>query len=162
MVGVLVQVVKLWGESVCGVLIIMQQVMKNFLLFLDCSVECKVKELIFVNWLEQLLFKDQIFELYLNEIFLGQNSFGVVVVVQIYFNKLLFDLVLYEVVMLVVMLQVLGCYYLVCVKECVIEWCNYVLYEMWQNGYIIEVVYKFEVVLLLCLVQNGDFLVFQQ
>ncbi len=66
--------------------------MKNFLLSSDRSAERKLKELILSVRLEQTLTKDQILELYLNEIFLGQNSFGVAAAAQTYFNKTLGEL----------------------------------------------------------------------
>ena len=80
------------GGRLRGASTITQQVMKNFLLSSDRSVERKVKELILASRLERTLDKDQILELYLNEIFLGQNSFGVAAAAQVYFNKSLTEL----------------------------------------------------------------------
>jgi penicillin-binding protein 1A len=65
------------GGRLRGASTITQQVMKNFLLSGDRSAERKIKELILSARMEGTLTKDQILELYLNEIFLGQNSFGV-------------------------------------------------------------------------------------
>ncbi|MTH63675.1 penicillin-binding protein 1A [Paracoccus shanxieyensis] len=162
MAGALVQAVKSRGESVRGASTITQQVMKNFLLSSDRSVERKVKELILANRLEQSLSKDQILELYLNEIFLGQNSFGVAAAAQTYFNKPLSDLAPHEAAMLAAMPQAPGRYHPVRAKERVTERRNYVLHEMWQNGYITEAAYKSEAALPLRSVQNGDFPAFQQ
>ena len=53
---------------------ITQQVMKNFLLGGERTGERKIKEIILASRLEETLSKDKILELYLNEIFLGQNS----------------------------------------------------------------------------------------
>jgi penicillin-binding protein 1A len=60
-----------------GASTITQQVMKNFLLSGDRTGERKIKEIILATRIEETLTKDQILELYLNEIFLGQNSYGV-------------------------------------------------------------------------------------
>ncbi len=75
------------GRDVRGASTITQQVMKNFLLSGDRRAERKIKEIILATRLEQTLSKDKILELYLNEIFLGQNSYGVTAAAQTYFNK---------------------------------------------------------------------------
>jgi penicillin-binding protein 1A len=80
------------GGRLRGASTITQQVMKNFLLDGDRSAERKIKEIILASRLEETLSKDKILELYLNEIFLGQNSFGVAAAAQTYFNKTLEDL----------------------------------------------------------------------
>ena len=149
------------GSQVRGASTITQQVMKNFLLSSDRSVERKVKELILASRLEQTLSKDQILELYLNEIFLGQNSFGVAAASQTYFNKSLTELAPHEAAMLASMPQAPGRYHPVRAKERVTERRNYVLREMWQNGYIDEATYEAEAKLPLRSVQNGDFKSFQ-
>ena len=79
-----------------GASTITQQVMKNFLLTGDRSGERKIKEIILATRLENTLTKDEILELYLNEIFLGQNSYGVTAAAQIYFNKSLDELTVAE------------------------------------------------------------------
>ncbi|MCK7475775.1 MAG: transglycosylase domain-containing protein [Rhodopseudomonas palustris] len=72
-----------------GASTITQQVMKNFLLSGDRTGERKIKEIILATRIEETLSKDKILELYLNEIFLGQNSYGVAAAAQTYFNKTL-------------------------------------------------------------------------
>ncbi|MDB6178001.1 penicillin-binding protein 1A [Paracoccus sp. Z330] len=145
------------GSNVRGASTITQQVMKNFLLSSDRSVERKVKELILASRLERSLSKDQILELYLNEIFLGQNSFGVAAAAQSYFNKSLAELTPHEAAMLAAMPQAPGRYHPVRAKERVTERRNYVLREMWQNGYISQENYEAEAKLPLKSVQNGDY-----
>ena len=157
MMGAVMQAVASGGSSVRGASTITQQVMKNFLLSSDRSVERKVKELILATRLEQTLSKDQILELYLNEIFLGQNSFGVAAAAQTYFNKPLTELAPHEAATLAAMPQAPGRYHPVRAKERVTERRNYVLREMWQNGYLTEAIYKSEAALPLRSVQNGDF-----
>ncbi|RQP07010.1 PBP1A family penicillin-binding protein [Paracoccus sp. MA] len=162
MMGALVQAVRTRGENVRGASTITQQVMKNFLLSSDRSVERKIKELILATRLESTLSKDQILELYLNEIFLGQNSFGVAAAAQTYFNKPLTELAPHEAATLAAMPQAPGRYHPVRAKERVTERRNYVLREMWQNGYIDQATYEAESQLPLRSVQNGDFPAFQQ
>jgi len=72
-----------------GASTITQQVMKNFLLSGDRSAERKIKEIILATRLESTLPKEKILELYLNEIFLGQNSYGVTEAAGKYFGKTL-------------------------------------------------------------------------
>ncbi|WBU54390.1 penicillin-binding protein 1A [Paracoccus sp. SCSIO 75233] len=145
------------GQNVRGASTITQQVMKNFLLSSDRSVERKVKELILATRLEESLTKDQILELYLNEIFLGQNSYGVAAAAQTYFNKTLSELEPHEAATLAAMPQAPGRYHPVREKERVTERRNYVLREMWQNGYIDEATMRAESAKPLRSVQNGDF-----
>ncbi len=80
------------GDRLRGASTITQQVMKNFLLTGDRSGERKIKEIILATRLEATLTKDKILELYLNEIFLGQNSYGVTAAAQVYFAKSLEEL----------------------------------------------------------------------
>ena len=87
-----VEAVRSRGRDVRGASTITQQVMKNFLLSGDRQAERKIKEIILAARVEGALGKEQILELYLNEIFLGQNSFGVSAASQTYFNKSLAEL----------------------------------------------------------------------
>jgi penicillin-binding protein 1A len=161
MVAALVEAVQSRGQSMRGASTITQQVMKNFLLDGSRSVERKIKEIILATRLEETLSKDKILELYLNEIFLGKNSYGVAAAAQTYFNKPLSDLAPHEAAMLAAMPQAPGKYDPVTAKERVTERRNYVLREMWQNGYIDEATYLFEKDQPLRSVQNGDFEAFR-
>ncbi|MAY88065.1 MAG: penicillin-binding protein [Pseudooceanicola sp.] len=145
------------GENVRGASTITQQVMKNFLLSGDRQAERKIKEIILATRIEGTLSKEQILELYMNEIFLGQNSYGVAAAAQTYFNKTLSELAPHEAAMLASMPQAPGRYHPVQAKERVTQRRNYVLREMLENGYIDEATYQSEVKLPLRSVQNGDF-----
>ncbi|WP_374427014.1 penicillin-binding protein 1A [Tabrizicola sp.] len=161
MVAALVEAVQSRGQSMRGASTITQQVMKNFLLDGSRSVERKIKEIILATRLEETLSKDKILELYLNEIFLGQNSYGVAAAAQTYFNKPLSELAPHEAATLAAMPQAPGKYHPVTAKERVTERRNYVLREMWQNGYIDEATYLAEKDMPLRSVQNGDFEAFR-
>jgi len=161
MMAALIEAVKSRGKNARGASTITQQVMKNFLLDGSRSVERKIKEIILATRLEQTLSKDKILELYLNEIFLGKNSYGVAAAAQTYFNKPLTDLAPHEAAMLAAMPQAPGKYDPVTNKERVTERRNYVLREMWQNGYIDEATYLSEKEQPLRSVQNGDFEAFR-
>ncbi|OWU86160.1 penicillin-binding protein [Oceanicola sp. 22II-s10i] len=162
MVAAAVDAVKSRGKDVRGASTITQQVMKNFLLSGDRKIERKIKEIILATRLEESLPKEKILELYLNEIFLGQNSYGVAAAAQTYFNKTLGELAPHEAAMLAAMPQAPGRYHPVTAKARVTERRNYVLREMMENGYITEAVYRAEVQEPLRSVQNGDFTGFKE
>ncbi len=145
------------GQNVRGASTITQQVMKNFLLSGDRRMERKVKEIILATRLEETLDKDSILELYLNEIFLGQNSYGVAAAAQTYFNKSLIELEPHEAAILASMPKAPGKFHPVRGKERLLERRNFVLKEMMENGYLAPVLYETEVVKDLRSVQNGDF-----
>lgn len=70
-----------------GASTITQQVAKNFLLTNELSLDRKVKEAILALRIESVLGKEQILELYLNEIYLGLGSYGVAAAALNYFGK---------------------------------------------------------------------------
>ena len=84
------------GERARGGSTITQQVAKNLLIGDEYSVTRKLKEGILARRIEGVLTKQQILELYLNEIALGRNSFGVQAASRAYFNKDVADLSLNE------------------------------------------------------------------
>ncbi len=83
-----------------GASTITQQVAKNFLLSGEVSYTRKIKEIILALRIENLLTKNEILELYLNEIYLGNRSYGVVSASANYFNKSLYELQLHEMALL--------------------------------------------------------------
>nr|WP_217360901.1 PBP1A family penicillin-binding protein [Ruegeria sp. HKCCA5426] len=152
-----VEAVKSKGENVRGASTITQQVMKNFLLSGDRRAERKIKEIILATRLEDTLDKEQILELYMNEIFLGQNSYGVTAAAQTYFNKTLQELAPHEAATLAAMPKAPSDFHPVREKDRLLARRNYVLREMNQNGYIDQATYEAETNMPLRSVQNGDF-----
>ena len=75
------------GRRLEGGSTITQQVAKNILLTNESSLNRKLKEAVLASRLEGALPKEQILELYLNEIFLGYRSFGVASAAFNYFGK---------------------------------------------------------------------------
>ncbi len=80
------------GRRPVGASTITQQVAKNFLLTNEVSIARKVKEAILAFRIERAFPKDLILELYLNEIYLGYESYGVAAAALNYFNKSLIEL----------------------------------------------------------------------
>ena len=79
-----------------GASTITQQVAKNFLLTNETTLKRKIKEAILAMRMERVFEKDEILELYLNEIYLGFGSYGVAAAALNYFNKSLDELTLGE------------------------------------------------------------------
>ncbi|NBB70250.1 MAG: penicillin-binding protein, partial [Alphaproteobacteria bacterium] len=79
-----------------GASTITQQVAKNFLLTNEVSLERKIKEALLALRLERTFSKDHILELYLNEIYLGERTYGVAAAALEYFGKGLDELTLAE------------------------------------------------------------------
>ena len=75
-----------------GASTITQQVAKNFFLSRELSYKRKFKEVLLALRIEQILDKDKILELYLNQIYLGYRSYGIAAASLNYFNKSLNEL----------------------------------------------------------------------
>ncbi len=144
------------GENVRGASTITQQVMKNFLLDGSRSYERKIKEIILATRLEGTLSKGDILGLYLNEIFLGQNSYGVTAAANTYFSKPLEQLTPAEVAYLAALPKAPSTYHPVRAKERAISRRNFVLKEMYENGYLDQDRYAAAREADLITVQSGD------
>ena len=70
-----------------GASTITQQVAKNFLLTNEVSLNRKIKEAILAFRIERALSKERILELYLNQIYLGEGTYGVASASLEYFDK---------------------------------------------------------------------------
>ena len=84
------------GRRPIGASTITQQVAKNMLLGNEVSVARKVKEMILAVRIDDAMSKEHVLELYLNEIYLGQQAYGVAAAATAYFNKTLDELTLPE------------------------------------------------------------------
>jgi penicillin-binding protein 1A len=84
------------GRRPIGASTITQQVAKNMLLDNQISLARKAKEAIVAMRIDSALTKQRVLELYLNEIYLGLQSYGVAAAAQAYFNKPLDQLSLSE------------------------------------------------------------------
>ncbi|BAB77025.1 transglycosylase domain-containing protein [Anabaena sp. FACHB-709] len=75
---------------------ITMQLVKNLFLSRDRALSRKIAEAVLAIRLERILNKDQILELYLNQVYWGHNNYGVQTAAQSYFNKSAQDLTLAE------------------------------------------------------------------
>jgi len=157
MAGALWDAIKTRGQTLRGASTIPQQVAKNFLLGGERTAERKIKELVLANRLVNTLSRDKILELYLNEIDLGFLSFGVASAAQTYFNKPLAELTPEEAAYLAALPKAPYSYHPVKNHDAAVSRRNYVLREMWQNGYLDKAAYDTAVAAPLRTVQGGDF-----
>ncbi|HEU4775668.1 MAG TPA: penicillin-binding protein 1A [Telluria sp.] len=83
-----------------GASTITQQVARNFFLSSEQSYKRKIYEILLSWKIEQNLSKDQILEVYMNQIYLGQRAYGFASAAQIYFGKNIKDITVAEAAML--------------------------------------------------------------
>src|SRR5262245_21042034 len=88
------------GEARQGASTITMQVARNFFLTKEKTITRKFNEVLLAFKIESSLSKDQILELYVNQIYLGQRAYGFAAASQIYFGKPLAELTLAESAML--------------------------------------------------------------
>lgn len=155
--AVIVEAVQSGGKELRGASTIPQQVAKISFLDGGRRAERKIQEIILANRMVKSLERDHILEIYLNEIFLGQNSYGVSAAAQTYFNKNLADLNAQEAAYLAVLPKAPSRYHPVRELERAMPRRDYVLQEMFENGYLSEAEYDVAVAAPLLTVQGGDF-----
>lgn len=119
-----------------GASTITQQVAKNLLLTSEVSYTRKVREAILAYRIEDALSKEQILELYLNQIFLGRNAYGVQAASRAYFDKDVAQLSLPEIAYLAILPKAPSNYNPERFADRAIGRRNWVLGEMERNGFI--------------------------
>ncbi len=80
------------GKPLQGASTITQQLIKSTLLSPEITIERKVKEIILAFWTQQIYTKDQILEMYFNQIPYGGTAWGVEAASEVYFGKQTKDL----------------------------------------------------------------------
>jgi len=124
------------NKRLIGASTITQQVVKNLLLTNEVSFERKFKELILALRIEKILNKEQILELYLNDIYLGFGSYGVASASLNYFNKDINNLNIEEVAFLAALPKAPNNYNPKNKYIKAIERRNWVLDKMYKNQFI--------------------------
>ncbi len=125
------------GRVVQGGSTITQQLAKNAYLTPERTFKRKIKELILSYWIERYYSKDEILNLYLNQISYGSNAYGIEAASQIYFAKPAKELTLAEAALLT-SLPKAPTYYSpwgTHINE-LLERKNYVLEQMFNSGFI--------------------------
>ena len=114
---------------------ITQQVAKNILIGNEYSVSRKLKEMILARRIEGVLSKQQILELYLNEIPFGRQSFGVQAAARAYFGKDVDKLALHEAAFLAILPKAPETYGRARFAGMALERRNWALDQMVKNGW---------------------------
>ena len=145
--GVLRAVVKnisniLNSKRLEGASTITQQVAKNFLLTNEVSLQRKLKEAILAFRIERSLSKERILELYLNQIYLGQGSYGIAAASLEYFDKSIDELNYQEASLLAALPKAPSRYNPYKNKEIAKFRRDLVIKNLYQNKYIDEKEYE--------------------
>ncbi|MCM8729408.1 penicillin-binding protein 1A [Hephaestia sp. GCM10023244] len=124
-----------------GASTITQQVAKNLLIGNEASYTRKAKEAILAWRIEQALTKQQILELYLNQIFLGRNAYGVEAAAHAYYGKPLDQLDLAQFAYLAILPKGPANYDPERDRDAALARRHYVLKGMLSNGFIDQAQY---------------------
>lgn len=124
------------NKNLVGGSTITQQVVKNFLLSDEKTIKRKVQEAILSFRISNSISKDRILELYLNQIFLGNKSYGIVAAAYNYFGKSIDQLDLAEMALLAALPKAPSRFNPIQNPERALERRNWVLLQMYQDGFI--------------------------
>ena len=125
-----------------GASTITQQVAKNFLLTNEVSLERKLKEAILAFRIEKAFTKKRIMELYLNQIYLGQGTYGIAAASLEYFDKSVNELNYEETALLAALPRAPSRYNPYKSTDIAKKRRNFVLKNLLDNGYINQKKYK--------------------
>ena len=126
----------LTGGAKQGASTITQQVARNFFLSSEQTLKRKAYEVLLAWKIEKNLSKDQILEVYMNQIYLGQRAYGFASAAQIYFGKNIQDLTVAEAAMLAGLPKAPSAYNPVVNPKRARMRQQYILQRMAQLGYI--------------------------
>jgi penicillin-binding protein 1A len=129
------------GGARQGASTITQQVARNFFLSSEQTLKRKAYEALLAYKIEKNLSKDQILEVYMNQIYLGQRAFGFSSAAQIYFGKDLKDISVAEAAMLAGLPKAPSAYNPVVNPKRARLRQQYILLRMRTLGYITEAQY---------------------
>jgi len=121
-----------------GASTITMQVAKNFYLSTEKTLTRKIYEILLALKIEHVLTKDQILELYMNQIYLGQHAHGFAAACEAYFGKPLKDITLAEAAMLAGLPKAPSSYNPIVNPKRATERQHYVIERMLENGVITE------------------------
>ncbi len=130
------------GKKRQGGSTITMQVARNFLLSTEKTFLRKIKEILLALQIEQHYSKDQILELYLNKIYMGQRAYGLAAAAQIYYGKDLEELQLYQQAMIAGLPKAPSIYNPIVNSKRALERRNYVLKRMLELNHISQQEYE--------------------
>ena len=121
-----------------GASTITMQVARNFYLSTEKTFTRKIYEILLALKIERLLSKDQILEVYMNQIFLGQRASGFAAAAQIYFGKPLAEVTVAEAAMLAGLPKAPSAYNPIANPKRATLRQRYIIERMFDNGFIDE------------------------
>ncbi len=124
---------------------ITQQLVKSALLNPERTLKRKIREIILALWTEQIFSKNEILELYLNQVPYGGTAYGIEEAAKIYFNKSAKKLTLSEAALLAGLPQAPSLYSPFYYPDQAKKRRNSVLKAMYQNKYIDQQIYEREI-----------------
>jgi penicillin-binding protein 1A len=127
---------KLAGRRPQGASTITQQVAKNFLLSNEQTLERKIKEAILAVRIESAFSKEEILELYMNQIYLGMGAYGVAAAALLYFDKSVHELTISEAAYLAALPKAPSNYHPFRNTQAAIARRNWVIGQMAANNFI--------------------------
>lgn len=130
------------GEIQQGASTITMQITRNFFLTRERTFSRKFKEILLALKIERELSKDEIMELYLNKVFLGNRAYGFGAAAQVYYGKNLDQLTLAEWAMLAGLPKAPSANNPLSNAETALDRRNYVLERMFKLGYIDQAQYN--------------------
>jgi penicillin-binding protein 1A len=119
-----------------GASTITMQVARNFYLSTEKTFTRKIYEVLLALKIESLLTKEQILEVYMNQIFLGQRAYGFAAASEIYFGKPLKDISIAEAAMLAGLPKAPSAYNPIVNPKRATERQQYIIDRMLDNGFI--------------------------
>ncbi|HIV71725.1 MAG TPA: penicillin-binding protein 1A [Candidatus Aquabacterium excrementipullorum] len=125
-----------------GASTITMQVARNFYLSTEKTFSRKIYEILLALKIEGLLSKDQILELYMNQIYLGQRAYGFAAAAETYFGKSLKDITLAEAAMLAGLPKAPSAYNPLRNPKRAVVRQQYILQRMLENGFITQAQYE--------------------
>ena len=121
-----------------GASTITMQVARNFYLSTEKTFTRKIYEILLALKIESLLTKDQILELYMNQIFLGQRAHGFAAAAEIYFGKKVQDITVAEAAMLAGLPKAPSAYNPISNPRRATVRQRYIIGRMYETGFITE------------------------
>lgn len=121
---------------------ITMQVARNYMLTLDQTFTRKIREILLALQMEKVLSKQEIFELYVNKIFLGNRAYGIAAAADTYYDKPLSELTLAETAMIAGLPKAPSAFNPLANSERSLIRRNWILFRMRELGYIDDTTYQ--------------------
>ncbi len=137
-----VELVQSGGTIQSGGSTITMQVARNYMLTLDQTFTRKIREILLALQMEQILNKEEIFELYVNKIFLGNRAYGIAAAAETYYDKPLAELSLAETAMIAGLPKAPSAFNPLANSERSLIRRNWILFRMRELGYIDNDIYQ--------------------